>query len=67
MSITKKFKPGDAVVLNSGGPTMTVVRYDPADGEEVVCQWFNKEKLDERAFHQDVIRLYEPITPFFSA
>jgi len=65
MAIDQKFKTGEAVVLNSGGPTMTVVRYDPIDGDEVVCQWFYKEKLETKAFHQDVLRKHEPLS-FFS-
>jgi len=65
MPATQKFKTGDRVVLSSGGPTMTVVRYEPSDSDEVVCQWFYKDKLEEKAFHQDVLRPYEP-PRFFS-
>lgn len=56
---TQKFKTGDHVVLISGGPSMTVVRYEPRDGEDVICQWFNKNELSEKAFHQDVLRYYQ--------
>jgi uncharacterized protein YodC (DUF2158 family) len=42
-----------------------VVRYEPSDSDEVVCQWFYKDKLEERAFHQDVLRPDTPLT-FFS-
>lgn len=55
----QKFKTGDKVVLISGGPTMTVVRYEPKDGEEVICQWFFKNKLEEKAFHQEVLEDYQ--------
>jgi uncharacterized protein YodC (DUF2158 family) len=58
MPATQKFKTGDRVVLSSRGPTMTVVRYEPSDSDEVVCQWFYKDKLEEKAFHQDVLLPY---------
>jgi len=61
----QKFKTGERVVLISGGPAMTVVKYDPATGEEVVCQWFHNNKLEEKAFHQDVLEHPRPIK-FFS-
>jgi uncharacterized protein YodC (DUF2158 family) len=66
MAIVKKFNAGDRVVLNSGGPTMTVLKYEPIDGEDVICQWFNNNKLEEKAFNQNVIRLYQP-PQFFKA
>jgi uncharacterized protein YodC (DUF2158 family) len=56
----QKFKTGDRVLLNSGGPTMTVVKYEPSDEEDVICQWFLGGKLEEKAFNQDVLRPYEP-------
>jgi uncharacterized protein YodC (DUF2158 family) len=37
---------------------MTVLKYEPADGEEVICQWFSTQQLSEKAFHQDVLRFY---------
>jgi uncharacterized protein YodC (DUF2158 family) len=58
-------KYSDRVVLSSGGPVMTVVRYEPSDSDEVVCQWFYKDKLEEKAFHHDVLRPDTPLT-FFS-
>lgn len=57
----QKFKTGDKVSLISGGPSMTVVRYEPKDGEEVVCQWFYKNKLEEKAFHQGTLKPYVPL------
>jgi uncharacterized protein YodC (DUF2158 family) len=33
-------KAGDVVVLNSGGPLMTV---KAADGEECCCEWFGAD------------------------
>lgn len=60
MATVQKFKTGDRVVLSSGGPTMTAVRYEPSDSDEVVCQWFYNNKLEEKAFHQDVLTPYQP-------
>lgn len=60
MTIEQKFKIGDRVVLNSGGPVMTVVKYEPSDGEDVICQWFYSNKLEEKAFNQNVLRTYQP-------
>jgi uncharacterized protein YodC (DUF2158 family) len=59
MDIAQKFKTGDRVVLSSGGPAMTVVKYEPSNGDEVICQWFHSNKLEEKAFHQDVLRPYQ--------
>jgi uncharacterized protein YodC (DUF2158 family) len=35
------FKPGDVVMLKSGGPKMTV---DQLDGAKVWCDWFDGSK-----------------------
>ena len=35
------FKKGDVVVLNSGGPRMTVVSVDADETETVNCKWFD--------------------------
>ncbi len=52
------FETGDVVRLKSGGPNMTVVKYEPKDGVEVTCQWFNTDKLIEKSFHQDTLMKY---------
>lgn len=41
---------------------MTVVRYEPADGEEVICQWFSSDQLQEKAFHQGTLKIHNPPT-----
>jgi len=42
---------------------MTVVRYE---GDEVICQWFDKNTPHEKAFPQDVLKGYEaPKVKFF--
>ena len=63
MAIQQKFKTGDEVQHKSGGPKMIIKAYEPKDGEEVTCEWFDKEHhVQERAFHQDTIKTYEPRT-----
>jgi uncharacterized protein YodC (DUF2158 family) len=57
------FKPGNLVVLKSGGPTMTVdaVNTDIFDDNKVtgiVCVWFDGDKLQRVRFGPDAI---EPI------
>ena len=62
------FKPGNLVVLKSGGPVMTVdaVNTDIFDDDKVtgiVCVWFLGEKLQRARFEQDAIepaRLQKP-------
>ena len=62
------FKPGNLVVLKSGGPVMTVdaVNTDIFDDDKVtgiVCVWFIGEKLQRVRFEQDAIepaRLRKP-------
>lgn len=54
-----KFKEGDLVVLNSGGPTMTVSHYDYG---EVYCKWFDKQHLEHISnFTEGSIKIYEPV------
>jgi uncharacterized protein YodC (DUF2158 family) len=56
----QRFKTGDEVQHKSGGPKMVVRVYEPKDGEEVICEWMNKEHMPvEKAFHQDVIKYYQ--------
>lgn len=56
----QKFKIGDNVVHKSGGPKMVIRGYEPKDGEEVICEWFDKDHhVQEKAFHQDTLKQYE--------
>ncbi len=55
----QKFKPGDVVVLKSGGPAMTVKYYEPKDGADVTCTWFGGKGLVEKSFPQDLLELEE--------
>jgi uncharacterized protein YodC (DUF2158 family) len=60
------FKPGDLVVLKSGGPTMTVdaVNTDIFDDDKVtgiVCVWFVGEKIERVRFDHRAIDLAQSI------
>jgi uncharacterized protein YodC (DUF2158 family) len=51
-TVPKKFQVGDTVVLNSGGPKMTVIGISP-DGGRVWCEWASTkdESFDPTAMH----------------
>lgn len=56
------FKPGDLVVLKSGGPVMTVdtVNTDIFDDDKItgiLCAWFVGNKLERARFDRDAIGL----------
>lgn len=61
----KKFKKGEIVILNSGGPKMTVESYKEYSGfeetwespNEVVCTWFdNNGAINSRVFEQEALK-----------
>jgi uncharacterized protein YodC (DUF2158 family) len=59
-SLMTVFKPGDIVVLKSGGPVMTVdtVNTDIFDDNKVtgiLCAWFVGNKLERARFDRDAI------------
>lgn len=39
---------------------MTVVEYDPTDSFDVTCKWFSYGKLEEKSFHQDLLKKCRP-------
>lgn len=54
MAIKEKFKVGSKVVLNSGGPVMTVKSVDSTPiAIRYWCQWFAGKKLEQGQFPQD--------------
>ena len=64
MAMEQKFKPGDIVRLKSGGPKMTVIKYDPAQGADLTCQWFEKDsQFKEKSFNQDALEVYQTESP----
>lgn len=58
-----KFKPGDLVVLKSGGPVMTVgsLSTDIADqfGGSYYCSWFAGAKDNHRSFPEAALKAAE--------
>lgn len=65
--MAKKWKTGDVVRLNSGGPAMTVEGYNVIGGigtpvysdTQVDCSWFEKNKKHEGVFHEDMLKAYK--------
>ena len=60
----QKFKVGDPVMLNSGGPKMTVTgewegpnEDDDSESNPLIrlCAWFHEGKVDEAYFHEDCL------------
>ena len=56
----KKFKEGDIVLLKSGSPKMTVMGYEPKDGLNVNCTWFDKSEVKEKSFNENLLQNYKP-------
>lgn len=50
-----KFKPGDIVQLNSGGPKMTIIEKNeyPRNMNIYECQWFSGAKLNNGDFPKE--------------
>lgn len=64
MSEPKKFKRGDVVRLNSGGPDMTVNGAHPISAigeqyESLECMWFDQVHLHHGNFASDAVRKVE--------
>jgi uncharacterized protein YodC (DUF2158 family) len=58
----QNFKTGDKVILKTGrSPIMVIRGYDPKDGEDVTCEWFDTDQnAQEKSFHQDMVESYSP-------
>ena len=73
----RKFKPGDIVQLKSGGPKMTVQRYEKFSlYNEATCQWFvNSVEYRTASFPETSLKAidtendgdYPPLTPTLEA
>ncbi len=61
--MSEKFKVGDVVKLNSGGPEMTVTAIGPVDFVHSVrndlasCKWFSGTKLESGRFQDAELEL----------
>lgn len=58
----QKFKPGEVVVLRSGGPDMTIKAYEPKDSTDVTCIWFDPNGIQEKSFPQDLLDIRQEIS-----
>jgi uncharacterized protein YodC (DUF2158 family) len=58
MMANAEFKPGDLVVLKSGGPRMTIEFVNSSD-PKIGCVWFSEStnQFYNKAFYRDAIRL----------
>jgi len=54
-----KFEPGTLVQMKSGGPIMTVERYDKSL-DKYCCEWFSNGKRSSEMFNATSIQKYEP-------
>jgi uncharacterized protein YodC (DUF2158 family) len=57
-----RFRVGDVVQLNSGGPRMTVVGYEEslvALGPIVAVTWFDDNRVEHNSFHQALLTRIE--------
>lgn len=50
--MSEQLKPGDVVVLKSGGPKMTIKFIE---GEEACCSWFESGKVSEQRFGLEML------------
>ena len=56
-----KFKKGDLVLINSGGPTMTIDRlqspstFSDGDAQGYRCSWFAGAKIQHAFFDEEVL------------
>lgn len=56
----RKFKTGDVVVLNSGGPHMTVRK--PVLGQLFVdCEYYHDGERKKESFHEDTITMVKKL------
>ncbi len=57
-----KFKQGDVVILNSGGPDMTIQKWN-RDANTYTCSWFVEAKLETAYFTEDSLVLVDRSSP----
>jgi len=56
MNKERKFKVGDVVVLNSGGPSMTVIK-NVVGQVTVKCEYYLDGEFKNKEVHEDMIIL----------
>jgi uncharacterized protein YodC (DUF2158 family) len=54
------FKPGDLVVLESGGPVMTVEDVNKYASNDITCVWFAGAKREFASFQPHSLELAPP-------
>jgi uncharacterized protein YodC (DUF2158 family) len=58
MEIFMDFKPGDIVMLKSGGPNMTIGEIVPSGSNFIVyCDWFDGTKFERYKFFYESLKL----------
>jgi uncharacterized protein YodC (DUF2158 family) len=53
----EQFKPGDVVMLKSGGPHMTITEIE---GDKAWCEWFEGYKSLQGSFKKVALRHSDP-------
>ncbi|MHB1952335.1 MAG: DUF2158 domain-containing protein [Sulfobacillus sp.] len=57
----RKFKPGDVVVLRSGGPKMTVMGYHHSSIiPAMLCSWFKDDTAMSEYFAETQVHMISP-------
>ncbi|HHC4621672.1 TPA: YodC family protein [Klebsiella pneumoniae] len=59
MKMEEKFEPGTLVQLKSGGPIMTVERFDKSL-DKYCCEWFSNGKRNSEMFKATSIQKFKP-------
>lgn len=55
----RKFKPGDPVMLVSGGPKMSIVKWDN-ENNAYLCTWMDKNIVYRDSFEESVLMTPPP-------
>ncbi len=59
--MSEDLKAGDVVILNSGGPSMTLESiYDGNNGKRAKCAWFVEKKVERGSFDLTAVQKVKP-------
>ena len=58
-----KFRSGDKVQLQSGGPEMTVDGNYDEENDNYYCSWFSGTEIKHEYFTEPALKKYEPTEP----